>query len=278
MNEDDINNKSDELIEDREEQKKLTHPYRKYQIYILLMIIVMIIFSIILYGQNKKLKEYLNEKDIALTILTNIDKETKGIKELYDIIEVNYKYINKLDQCRNIDIIRSSYEIYFLSSSISEEDVITYEICYKSSEDGDSHEKFIQKCSNLTPLVFLIETTEGYRFGAYISQFLNYEMNQGKGGFIWDPKAFIFSLDTMKKYKIKQPEYAAYVQANHIPIIGKNDIYIGSDFTKSSNSYIEFPVNYERNLDDKGDYILNGGYKKFIIKEMEVLSPSIWEY
>ena len=41
---DDIDTKEDMMIEDRETQKKLVHPYRKYQ----LMIIVSIIITIIL--------------------------------------------------------------------------------------------------------------------------------------------------------------------------------------------------------------------------------------
>ena len=32
--------KTDELIEDREQQKKLVHPYRKYQIYYLIIYII----------------------------------------------------------------------------------------------------------------------------------------------------------------------------------------------------------------------------------------------
>ena len=59
---DNLSQKSDELIEDREEQKKLVHPYRKYQLYIISMFILMIILSIILYNQNNKLKKYLKKK------------------------------------------------------------------------------------------------------------------------------------------------------------------------------------------------------------------------
>ena len=275
---DDTTQKSDELIEDREEQKKLIHPYRKYQLYILSMFILMIIFSIKLYKQNKKLKEYLKEKDLSLTLLTNIEGESKGVKEFIELIDVNYKCLNKLDEQRNIDIIKFPHELYSLSNSITDKDIVTYEVCYKSSEDGDSPDKFIKKCSHLTPLILFIETNEGYRFGVYISQYLNYDINEGKGGYIWDSEAFIYSFDTGKKYNIKQPEYAVYIQPNDFPWFGKKDIFIGKDFVRSYSSYCEYPVAFERNSEDIGDYILNGGIKKFIIKEMEVLSPSIWEF
>lgn len=277
-NDNDHNNNTDQLIEDRNEQKKLVHPYRKYQLYILIMFILMIILSIILFNQNKKLKDYLKEKDNVLTSLTNIENESKGVKEFYDIVEVNYKYLLRLDERPNIEIIRTPEEIYFLSYLIADDNIITYELCYKSTEDGDSPLAFINKCSNLTPLVFLIETNDGYRFGVYISQFLNYNLNGGKGGYIPDNRAFIFSFDNTKKYPIKKPEYAIYIQPDDFPWFGKKDIFIGKNFAKSSSSFCEFPVAFERNQGDKGDYILNGGIKKFIIKRMEVLSPSIWDF
>ena len=274
FDDDEISSQTDEFLEDREEQKKLVHPYRKYQLFILLMLILMIILIIILYNKNIKLKEYLEEKDIALTSLTNFEKESKGVKEFYEIVDINYKYLNKLDECPNIDIIRNPEEIFFLSSLLKENSMqtITYEICYKSKEDGDSPQKYIDDCISLSPLIFLIETTEGYRFGVYTSKYLYRE----KEGYIYDDKAFIFSLDTFKKYDIKKPDYAIYTKPNDFPWFGKNDIYIGKDFTKTASSFCDYPVVYERNPEDIGDYILNGGIKKFIIKEMEILSPSIW--
>ena len=277
-NDENLSDKTDELIEDREEQKKLVHPYRKYQLFILAMLIFMIIFIIILYKQNCKLKVYLKEKDLSLTLLTNIEGESKSIKQIMELIDINYKCLNKLDEVRNIDIIRTPHEINTLSAYISDKEIITYEICYKSSEDGDSPTKFLEKCAKFVPLVFLIETTEGYRFAVYINQFLNYELNMGKGGYIWDNRAFIYSFDTNKKYNIKEPDYAIHVQPNEFPWFGKKDVYIGKDFTWSYSSFSEFPAAFERNDDDPGDYILNGGIKKFNIKEMEVLCPSIWDY
>lgn len=273
----DINSKNNELIEDREEQKKLVHPYRKYQIYIFSMLILMIMFIIVLYKQNKRLKKFLKEKDIILTSITDIEKESKGIKGLTELIDINYKYLNRLDEKKNIDIIRHSDEIYFLSSLISK-GTVTYEVCYKSKEDGDTPAYFFEKCSFYSPLVFLIETIEGYRFGVFINEYLDFYVNEGKGGYIYDSKAFIFSLNTKRKYQIKKPEYAIYVQPNNFPWFGKKDIYIGKDFTKNSSSFCDYPVAFERNSEDKGDYILNGGIKKFIIKEMEVLIPFIWDY
>ena len=166
--------KTDELIEDREQQKKLVHPYRKYQIYIILLFILSIIFICILYHQNKKLQEYLKQKDIAFNTLQNVDKQSKGVTQLLDIVDVNYKLINNLDKRKNINIIKKPSEIYFLSSLISENNEITYDVCYKSSIDGYNPEIYFKNCAHSSPLVFLIETNSGYRFGVFISAYIGY--------------------------------------------------------------------------------------------------------
>ena len=274
----DLIDKTDELIENREEQKKIVHPYRKYQIGILLSFILSIIFLSMLCNKNKKLQEYLKQKDIALTTLQNIDKQSKGINQLLDIVDVNYNLINNLDKKKNINIIQKPSEIYFLSSLISDKNYITYNICYKSSLDGQSPKIFINNCASFSPLVFLIETNDGYRFGVYISTFLNYNFQNEENIYLKDDNAFIFSFDTFKKYIIddKFKDYAIFIRKGKFPSFGKNDIYIGDNFMKKANSFCEYPKAFKRNIDDKGDYILNGGIKKFIIKELEVLTPYIW--
>ena len=272
-----IKDKTDELIDDREQQKKLVHPYRKYQLLILLLFILSIIFICILYRQNKKLLEYLKQKDIAFTTLQNSDQQSKGIDQLLDIVDVNYKLINNLDKSKNIDIIKKPSEIYFLSSLISDKNEISYHICYKSSIDGCNPKIYLENCIKSYPLVFLIETNEGYRFGVFISVFIGYEFYDEDNFYVKDDNAFIFSFDTYKKYKIKDSNFAVYLRKNDFPWFGKKDIVIGQNFGEKASSYTEYPSNFKRDEVDKGDYILNGGTKKFVIKEMEVLTVYIWD-
>ena len=272
-----IKDKTDELIDDREQQKKLVHPYRKYQLLILLLFILSIIFICILYRQNKKLQEYLKQKDIAFTTLQNSDQQSKGIDQLLDIVDVNYKLINNLDKSKNIDIIKKPSEIYFLSSLISDKNEISYHICYKSSIDGCNSKIYLENCIKSSPLVFLIETNEGYRFGVFISVFIGYEFYDEDNFYVKDDNAFIFSFDTHKKYKIKDSSFAVYLRKNDFPWFGKKDIVIGQNFGEKASSFTEYPSNFKRDESDKGDYILNGGIKKFVIKEMEVLTVYIWD-
>ena len=59
-------------------------------------------------------------------------------------------------------------------------------------------------------------------------------------------------------------------------MFGKRDIVIGKNILSGENSYAVLPVSYEKDPNAPGDYMLNGGMKKFRIKELEVLAPFIF--
>ena len=269
------NDKTDSLIEDREEQKKLVHPYRNYQILIILMIIIMIILGKILFDKNKILNEYITTRKHLLK--QNIRKihEQRHLEKLRDRIDVNYKSIFHLDQDVNTDIIRNLDELSLLNEFLEKnEKEISYIVCYKATVDGVSFDAMFQFCKIFYPLIFLIETVDGYRFGAYLSK--NLEMNFA---YSIDEESFIFSFDTKKKYKIRNPECAFFIcdKVNEgFPIIfGEKDISIGNNFLTTESSFTSYPVSYERDDEAQNDYLLNGGKKKFVIKELEIIVPFI---
>ncbi len=148
---------------------------------------------------------------------------------------------------------------------------ILFIMCYKATIDEDKASSFRKKCENLSPLIFIIETTDGFRFGGYTSSFLNNSRN----GFINDPYSFIFSFDTRKKYKIIKNEEAVFDIKDNFPSFGKNDIVIKDGFLSNKSSYSMFPDHYEQDTEALGDYQLTGGVKFFQIKEMEVFIPWI---
>ena len=49
-------NNEDMLMEDREAQKKLVHPYRKYQLWIIVLVIIAIVLGIITFNLNFNFK------------------------------------------------------------------------------------------------------------------------------------------------------------------------------------------------------------------------------
>ena len=93
-------------------------------------------------------------------------------------------------------------------------------------------------------------------------------------------KKVLFSvLIKKKKYKIRNPECAFFIcdKVNEgFPIIfGEKDISIGNNFLTTESSFTSYPVSYERDDEAQNDYLLNGGKKKFVIKELEIIVPFI---
>jgi hypothetical protein len=275
----DTNDGEEAMIDDREAQKKFVHPYRKYQLWILALVILSIILGVNTFKLNSELDVILKTEHNLFLQVENIEEESKEIQRLYQRIEVNYKYIHELDKKKNIDILHDLNDLQLISDAIIGDKVgasVSYEVCYKASKDGGSPEAFLNECMGYSPLLFLIETTEGYRFAAYTSLFFDNSENE-EYGYKYDEGAFIFSFDTGKKYKIEQPEYAISINKGSFPIFGKQDIVLGKDILSGPNSYANYPVSYEKDPKSPGDYLLNGGMKKFQVKEMEVLWPIIYD-
>ena len=269
----DIDDKDEMMIEDRETQKKLVHPYRKYQLWILVSLIIAIILGIITFNLNSELDALIKTEQNLFLQVEDLKEESKEIQKVYERVDVNYKDIYGLDKKKNIDIIHDLEELNKISMAINEKGSVSYSVCYKATKDGESPETFRELCDRKRPLLFLFETTDGYRFGAYTSLYFG---NDVKFGYRKDDQAFIFSFDTGKKYKIEQPEYAVSDTKGNFPMFGKRDIYIGKNILTESNSYAMFPVSYEKDPNAPGDYMLNGGMKKFMFKELEVLTPYIF--
>ena len=272
-----LNNKDENeeiMMEDRETQKKLVHPYRKYQLWILVMIIISIILGIISFNLNSELDSLLKTEQNLFAQVTDLNEESKEIQKMYERVDVNYKDIYGLDKKKNIDIIHNLDELNKLSMAINNVGSVSYSICYKATLDGDSPDTFRKLCGHTSPTLFLIETVDGYRFAAYTS--LHFGEDIQTSGYREDKEAFIFSFDTGKKYKIEQPEYAVSDTKGSFPMFGKRDIVLGKNILSGANSYAMYPVSYEKDPNAPGDYILNGGMKKFTVKEMEVLCPYIF--
>lgn len=262
------------MMEDRETQKKLVHPYRKYQLWILVLIIIAIILGIISFNLNSELDKLIKSEHDLFSQVTDLKLESQEIQRTFQRIEVNYKDIYGLDKKKNIDIIHNLEELHQINLAIIQIGSVSYTICYKATLDGDSPETFRKLCANTSPILFLIETTDGYRFAVYTS--LHFSQEEKNLGYREDKEAFIFSFDTGKKYKIEQPEYAVSDTKGSFPSFGKRDIVLGKNILTEADSYAMYPVSYEKDPDAPGDYILNGGMKKFKVKELEVLCPFIF--
>ena len=272
-----LNDKEDNeemLMDDREAQKRLVHPYRKYQLWIIVLVIIAIVLGIITFNLNSELNTLIKTEENLFSQVTELNEESKEIQKFYERVDVNYKDIYGLDKKKNIDIIHNLEELNQISMAINERASVSYSICYKATLDGDSPETFRKLCSNTSPILFLIETVDGYRFAAFTT--VHFEEEVQNGGYKEDQEAFIFSFDTGKKYKIEQPEYAVSDSKGNFPSFGRRDIVLGKNILSGTNSFAMYPVSYEKDPNAPGDYMLNGGMKNFKVKELEVLCPYIF--
>ena len=272
-----LNDKEDNeemLMDDREAQKRLVHPYRKYQLWIIVLVIIAIVLGIITFNLNSELNTLIKTEENLFSQVTGLNEESKEIQKFYERVDVNYKDIYGLDKKKNIDIIHNLEELNQISMAINERASVSYSICYKATLDGDSPETFRKLCANTSPILFLIETVDGYRFAAFTT--VHFEEEVQNGGYKEDQEAFIFSFDTGKKYKIEQPEYAVSDSKGNFPSFGRRDIVLGKNILSGTNSFAMYPVSYEKDPNAPGDYMLNGGMKNFKVKELEVLCPYIF--
>ena len=270
--EDNYENKGDEFIP-RDKQKQKIHPYRKFQLIILSLFILMIILIINIFKLNKNLSKLTKENQTYSEQLFQLKEDNKYNKATYERVEVNYKGIYELDKQINTDIIKTLDEHYMLTEFINPDKSIQYNFCYKATLHGDNEKALRDYCSGIGPLLFLIETTDGYRFGAFFNLALNFDSENND--YLYDETAFIFSFDTKKKYKVVNPDSALGDFKGQFPSIGKNDIFLADKFLSNRKSYTMFPNDFERDNSDFGDFILNGGMKKFQVKEMELASVYI---
>ena len=252
------------------EQKKIVKPYRHFQIKIILLFIFMLILLFYLKSLNSKLNIKVNEFTTLENDLSSQIQMHESLTKWYERLEVNFECLHSLDKGINIDIIRNIDEYKLINNFISTKEQFAFNICYKATLNGDNAINFRAKCGYVAPLLFLIETVSGFRFGAYISVPLTGEEN----GYKEDKNAFLFSLNFRKKYKVIKNEKAIFDIKDKFPAFGNNDIYLDANFLQNEKSFMMFPDAYEEDFQNKGNYILNGGIKYFRVKELEVINLS----
>lgn len=260
-------NSNETMISSREKQKEIVKPYRKYQCQLLIQIIIICILISILISLNNTLNYNIRELNQLNQKLLDEESLTDTLMDLDNRLVVNYEYLYKLDQYLNIDIIRTMDEMHMVFDFISKRSEISFGVCFKASVHGDKPKIFRQQCHGLSPLLMLVETTDGYRFGGYTTQAFLIGENRPQE----DEYAFIFSFDTKKKYKVIKPGKAVSDYDGMFPMFGEGDIYISDNCLQDSTSSTYFPISYEEDRNAPMDYVLNGGVRQFKVKELEII-------
>lgn len=136
---------------------------------------------------------------------------------------------------------------------------INCRLLYRASQDSDKAEIFHRKCKGIENIVILVETDKNKRFGGFTTQTWD-----GDGIQKSDQYAFIFSLDKLKIYEIKNGTNAIECYNNYGPVfsgyflINDQSLKYGGRTYSKGNNYINNEI-----------FELTGVKDKFGVNEIE---------
>ena len=203
--------------------------------------------------KNTQFEKEINELKLKIEEINEIIKPIKEKKIRTDNIIKNLFLDSK--------IISQREEKELILNWINPNNDIKLTLIFQSSKDGDKLSTFYNKISNKTPILIIIKSNYGFRFGGYTTQNCQITNNYKQDG-----KAFIFSIDKKKKYNISLSEYAIYCSSYSFAFGGGHDFAINEQFKTSSSSYCNFPHSYSGG--EKNE--INGGNSTFTVVECEV--------
>jgi len=205
------------------------------------------------------------EKNVNLLFL-NLKKLQIENDNLKQMILKNNKnnleiYKNLFNSIKNSDILKEDEEL-MIKNWIDSNKKISFELIYKATRDGDDVKDFHKLCDEISPTLTLCKAKNGNRFGGYTSVALT--KNSSDNG-IYDPNAFVFSIDKKYKYNTNNPSYAVRSLTSRGPCFGGNcPFYIGNKFLTQNTSYSNPSNDY-----NSPPYVLTGS-QYFTLEELEV--------
>ena len=116
-------------------------------------------------------------------------------------------------------------------------------LIYSSENEDDKASTFHKKCDNIAPTLTLIETKEGFRYGGFTTHC--WESTE-QSIFKKDKNAFIFSLDTEKKYDVTDEEKSIQCSMYWGPYFGEGGaICVPDNFLEEKNAFYQWPSSYD---------------------------------
>ena len=223
---------------------------------------------------NIKRQEILFKEEIK-----NLKNEMKKIKEkseneiqnLKNDIKKILEEINNTKMVYNSSIMKEN-EFDLIKKGIEErifKKVKTLKKLYQATINGENSATFHSKCDEIPNTITLIKLAKNRRFGGFTSESWDCS-NQYKD----DINSFLFSLDKLKIYPIKNNKKAIGCFKNYGPVFGNlqaNDIQIGNNpkknlYTNESDINSSFFYNRDKNaLSEDGNckYICALEYEVF---------------
>ena len=260
-------------------------------------------FFIEINGKKRQIRLMLqpknedSKKNMALKLkqqskqIEELSKQNKEMKKNYDFLYNSIKYViepQNLNQIHyeaknpnnlSIDskIFQSEKEINFIKKCIENKiykdlkQDFTFKLLYRATRDGDKATNFHKRCDGICPLVLLVKTHEDMRFGGFTDTYFE-STNEYKGK--RDDKAFIFSLNKLKKYNIEKGQNAILCFKNYGPVFYGNrfsNIFLSDNFFKTEGCVAE---KGDRFLTEE-DFEINNGKQVFKTKQIEVFQVKL---
>ena len=211
-----------------------------------------------------------------IDVCINIEDNINEIKKINEIVKksndqnINIKFISEENDIKNIfksikELGKIIYNEKLFDSKIEFDQELVKEwlnnkkfvseLLFRKSKDGDKPKDFHNKCDNKGITIIFIETTKGYKFGAYT------ELNWKSGGLTQkDNSTFLFSFDNKKKYEAK-------INNGSIGSNDCNDIWYGSNFPEI---YFDKTLNKGRTYD-------HNSFSTFLIKKTLTKGEEYWD-
>ena len=208
----------------------------------------------------------LKEKNIFLeNKINNMEEKISSLEKLINNINQKIEEKNTIKMENSIDslILSKNEDVKLLKEWISLDQKISLELIYRATRDGDTTKDFHRICDNKSPLIFIFKTLKEYIFGGYTTVFTNNPENKYLK--LKDEKAFVFSLNSKKKYNTKDVNESICIYPSYLIIFGNgsNTIQIEDNALKSKNHWSNPFGSYGDNLNLTEN-------KNFSLVEMEV--------
>ena len=169
------------------------------------------------------------------------------------------------------DIVHTLQELFYLSRCLSQEKATKLDLLFKGPYQNFSAIIYHSSLDNIVPCLILVETDKCARFGGFTNQTW-----KGENIYKKDPTAFLFSLNYLEKYPVRQDcvSNAIFVKSDYLFNFGKGDLII---YDQCNRKYCksEFPRSYmclNNQVDPR--YRLTKYYNEFIVKDLEVFLVS----
>ena len=214
---------------------------------------------------NNIQQDNFNEMNNANIHHNNIEKEEEEEKDEENINEQNEHNIGFISPVENNNLLFAESSIISLSELEKRKELnllqnwldswinqdgqnhpstpYSTKLIFSSEKEDDKASSFHKYCDNIAPTLILIETKEGFRYGGFTTQ--KWESPE-QSLFKNDKHAFIFSLDTEKKYDVTDPEKSIQCSMFWGPYFGEGGaICVPDNFLQEKNAFYQWPSSYD---------------------------------